>query len=252
MARKVIPLEDRLPQLKMERKKRASRRFAFYTLIFFLLMLSVIFFQSPLSRVNQIRISGEQIASEASILKASGISNATHIWDVHAQSITRKLQKVPSVAHATITVSFPNIVTIRVQEYGRKAYLLRQGRYYPILENGSKLSMLPKGKLPMDAPVLIGFNQTEALKRVAEGLSHVPRAIIHNISDIHYIGHASSGNDLILYMNDGNKVVASTRTFATNIRVYPEIAANLPKGKTGTIHLSVGSYYVPDSKQVGK
>ncbi|MFT8361740.1 MAG: FtsQ-type POTRA domain-containing protein [Sporolactobacillus sp.] len=251
MARKIISLEDRLPQLKKERKKKANRRFALYALVFFLLLIAVVYFQSPLSRVTDIQVSGQQIASKASVLKASGLSMRTHIWDVHAAAIENGIRKLPSIEHAAVSISFPNRVSIRVQEYGRKAYLLRGGRYYPILENGSTLPALRAQQLPMDAPILIGFHKKEALKQVAEGLAHIPQAIIHTLSDIHYIHRASSGNDLMLYMNDGNKVVASTRTFAQNIRLYPEIAANLPKGRTGTIYLSVGSYYVPDSESTG-
>ncbi|MFX3618384.1 MAG: cell division protein FtsQ/DivIB [Sporolactobacillus sp.] len=251
MSRKVVPLEDRLPKLKEERKQKANRRFVFYATIFFLLILSVVYFQSPLSRVNHIAISGEQIASAKRILHVSGISSGTHIWDIHSKNVQRQIQKLPSVQKARVSIAFPNRVEIRVQEYSRKAYLMKDGHYYPILQNGAVLSRLPGGKMPADAPMLIGFHEGHALKNVAEGLSHIPLSIIHSISDIHYINNRSGGNDLILYMNDGNRVVASTQTFAKNIRVYPEIAANLPKDHAGIIHLSLGTYFVPDHHQAG-
>lgn len=68
--KKVVALENRLPQLKKERKQRANRRFAFYASLFFLLILIVVYFQSPLSRVHSISVSGEQIVSEDQVIKA--------------------------------------------------------------------------------------------------------------------------------------------------------------------------------------
>ncbi|MFT8871440.1 MAG: FtsQ-type POTRA domain-containing protein [Sporolactobacillus sp.] len=246
MARKIISLEDRLPQLKAERKRKANRRLVFYASIFFLLILFVIYFQSPLSRVHDFTVIGNQIADRQTILTASGITADTHVWDVHAKEAARRIEALPSVRQATVTFVLPLSVVIRVKEYERKAYLLKNGRYFPILENGQTLASLAAQKVPADAPILEGFTRRKALQAVAEGLSKIPLPIVHSISDIHYSAHSTAGDDLLLYMNDGNRVVASTATFAKKIVLYPEIAANLPKGQTGTIHLSVGSYFVAD------
>lgn len=244
--KKVVALEDRLPQLKKERKQKANRRFAFYASVFFLLILVVVYFQSPLSKVHSVTVKGEQIVSGVKVIKTSGISNKTHIWDIRKKAVEKKIESLPTVQSATVEKKFPNQVLIKIKEYDRKAYLQKNGNYYPILQNGAILSKLQKGKMPVDAPVLFGFSKSAALKNVAEGLDTISRQMTHNISDIHYIGKSGSGDDLILYMNDGNKVVASTRTFVQNIKLYPEIAANLPKGKHGTVHLSVGTYFIPN------
>lgn len=242
---KVVPLEDRLPQLKKERKQKANRRFIFYATVFFLLILIVVYFQSPLSRVRHISVTGEQIAGTESVVRASGISQKTHIWDIRTDEAEKKIEKLPTVKSAEVRTNFPNQVNIQIKEFNRKAYLFKGGRYYPILQNGAILSEMPEDKLPVDAPVLVGFENPEMLKKVAEGLSGLPQQVIHSISDIHYINSQAGEDDLVLYMNDGNRIVASTRTFAKNIRLYPGIAANLPEGTHGTIHLSVGSYFVP-------
>ncbi|GGL44742.1 cell division protein FtsQ/DivIB [Sporolactobacillus putidus] len=245
--KKVVPLEDRLPQLKKERKQKANRRFIFYASFFFLLILVVIYFQSPLSKVSQISVSGEQLASSGQVIQASGISDQTHIWDVRPATAENRIEKLPTVQTASVRTVFPNRVTIQIKEYDRKAYLEKNGGYYPILQNGALLGKLPGSGLPVDAPILYGFSRQAELSAVTEGLAKIPQQVIHSISDIHYIPGPTNNDNLVLYMNDGNRVVASTTTFVKNIQLYPEIAANLPKGAHGTIHLSVGSYFVPDS-----
>ncbi|MCO7126299.1 FtsQ-type POTRA domain-containing protein [Sporolactobacillus shoreicorticis] len=249
--KKVVALEDRLPQLKKERKRKANRRFAFYASLFFFLILIVVYFQSPLSRVHSIAVEGEQIVSSDKVIKVSRITNKTHIWDIRKKAVAQNIEKLPTVRTAVIEKEFPNQVKITITEYTRKAYLQKDGNFYPILQNGAVLSKLQSGKLPVDAPVLFGFSKSGPLKKVAEGLSKISRQMAHNISDIHYIGKSGSADDLVLYMNDGNKVIASTQTFAQNIKLYPEIAANLPKGKPGTIHLSVGTYFIPNDTEQG-
>lgn len=242
---KVIPLEDRLPQLKKERKQKANRRFALYATIFFLLILAAVYFQSPFSRVSQISIEGQQIVSKEKVLQASGISNATHIWDVRSVNAENRIEKLHTVRKAMVHVAFPGAVTIRIQEYARKAYLLKNGKYFPILQNGTLLGPLQGTAMPMDAPVLVNFSDASALKAVSEGLTVFPAQLVHSISDIHYINSPGDPDNLMLYMNDGNRVVANTKTFAQNMKLYPEILANLPKGEHGTVHLSIGSYFVP-------
>jgi cell division protein FtsQ len=243
--KKVIPLEDRLPQLKKERKQRANRRFVFYAAVFFILILGIVYFQSPLSRINRIIVQGPQIVTRQDVIEASGITRQTHIWDIRSAQAALQIKKLPTVKSAAVTLSFPNTVYIRIQEFQRKAYLLRNGRYYPILQNGARLAPISGTTQPTDAPLLIGFNSIKALKAVGEGLTDLSPDLLHNISDIHYIANHAGNDDLILYMNDSNQIIASTKTFRKNIRLYPEIAANLPKGKKGTIHLSVASYFVP-------
>ncbi|WP_010631030.1 cell division protein FtsQ/DivIB [Sporolactobacillus vineae] len=243
--KKVIPLEDRLPQLKKERKQRANRRFVFYAAVFFILILGIVYFQSPLSRVSRISVKGPQIVTRQDVIQASGITRQTHIWDIRSARAAAQIRKLPTVKSAAVHLSFPNTVSIRIQEYQRKAYLRKGGKYYPILQNGTRLTPISGTAQPTDAPILIGFNSAKALKAVGEGLTGLSPDLLHNISDIHYIANHAGSDDLILYMNDNNQVVASTKTFRRNIRLYPEIAANLPKGKKGTVHLSVASYFVP-------
>ncbi|RYM07313.1 FtsQ-type POTRA domain-containing protein [Sporolactobacillus sp. THM7-7] len=248
--KKVVPLEDRLPQLKKERKQKANRRFAFYASVFFLLILIVVYVQSPLSKVQDITVSGQQLVDSGKVISASGISADTHVWDIRAEDAEKRIEKLPTVQKASVRSHFPNRVTIRIQEYKRKAYLYKGGGYVPILQNGTMLKKIPNGKLPVDAPVLFGFNHPSALKTIAEGLGKIPQQVIHSISDIHYISKPPGEDNLLLYMNDGNRVVASTDTFEKNITLYPEIADHLPEnGPRGTIHLSVGSYFVPDNAQ---
>ncbi|WP_052363785.1 hypothetical protein [Geomicrobium sp. JCM 19037] len=65
---KVISVQDRIPALKEQRKKRANRRLILYVSIFFILIAAVVYFQSPLSHIQTIQVEGQEIGEEQEIL----------------------------------------------------------------------------------------------------------------------------------------------------------------------------------------
>ncbi|MBM7644269.1 cell division protein FtsQ [Scopulibacillus daqui] len=243
--KKVIPIEDRIPKLKEQRKQKSNRRFIFYIVIFFMLILIVIYLQSPLSTVREIKVMGQHFIDNGKIVKASGLTTKDHYWDIDTRDVEKRIEKLPTVSSAHVKKVFPNKVVINLKEYHRIAYLKKDNKYIPILENGALLTKKNDQHLPVSAPILIGWKNNHQLKEMAKQLSKTPPSIISQISEI-YPGAANSGSDSItLYMNDGFKVLASISTFSKKITEYPELVKKIPKNTQGVIHLQVGSYFEP-------
>ncbi|TCP29093.1 cell division protein FtsQ [Scopulibacillus darangshiensis] len=247
--KKVIPIEDRIPKLKQQRRQKANRRFIFYITVFFILILAVIYFESPLSTISKITIEGNHYTPKQKVLKESGLSTDSHYWDIEPDKVAARIEKLPTVQSVDIQKVFPSNVTIKVKEFQRIAYLDKDGSYIPILENGSLLPRLGKGQLPINAPLLIGWKQDEHLKNMAKQLSKSPQAIIHNISEIHPAPKKGGDETVMLYMNNGLKILANISNFSEKILAYPGIAEKLPKGTKGIVHLQVGAYFKPDQAQ---
>lgn len=241
--KKVIPIEDRIPKLKQQRRQKSNRRFIFYITVFFILILIVVYFQSPLSTINNITVEGEHYSNKGTILKLSQLTTDSHYWDINPDAVAKRIEKLPTIASAKIIKSFPSKVTISVKEYHRIAYLDKNGAYIPILGNGAYLPKIDKGKLPINAPLLIGWEQDDDLKRMAEQLSEIPQSIVHDISEIHLKPDLGSDETILLYMNNGLEVLANISTFSEKIKSYPSIIEKLPKGAKGVVHLRVGAYF---------
>ena len=92
---KVITIEDRIPRLKEERKRKANRRFILYLSLFFLLILLVVYLQSPLSKVGKIDIQGNFYVSDADILKAGQITENTSFWNISKTKLNSQMSKSP-------------------------------------------------------------------------------------------------------------------------------------------------------------
>lgn len=241
--KKVITLENRIPKLKNERKQRANRRLIFYLSFFLFLLLTVIYFQSPLSDVKVIEIEGNRYLSDEKIIATSKLGNRTSFWSVNKQKIEEEIMSLIEISDVSISRKFPYTVIIEVHEYTRVAYFVTDGKFYPILESGLKLGEKSIMGFPSDAPLLIGWNTGNELAEMAAELSYLPESLIHRISEIYYTPDEVDPLRITLYMNDGYKVSSTIRHFSKRIAPYPAIVSELDPNKKGIIHMKMNPYF---------
>jgi cell division protein FtsQ len=76
----------------------------------------------------------------------------------------------------------------------------------------------------------------------------MPESVKNNISEIHNAKTKINPYRIKIDMNDGNKIIADTRTVDKKMKYYPSIASQMKK--KGVIDLEVGAYSYPfDSKK---
>lgn len=247
-ANKVVPIENRIPKLKEQRKQKANRRFIIYITLFFLLILIVIYLNSPLSLIGSISVKGNHYVSTKEILTTSKISRSTHIWDVHSSQLQNHIKTIPAISSVHMKRVFPNKLIITVHEYRRIAYLKNEKGYVPILENGSFLPNLQKGSIPINAPILVHWQKGKVLNQFAKKLSECKPEILTQISEFDYTPIKDDDQAITLYMNDGNKVLADINNFDKKIVYYPEILASLNKGDKGIVDMRIGMRFTPYAK----
>ncbi|WLR52252.1 FtsQ-type POTRA domain-containing protein [Bacillus tianshenii] len=240
---KIVSLEDRIPKLKEQRKKKANRRFIFYIVFFFVMIAAIVYVQSPLSKVSSLEVSGNRYISSEEIITLSGLSKQDNIWKVDEEETARKIEKHPEIKSVTVDKHFINTVEFLVEENARTAYLLREGKFHPILETGKILPALDSADVPVAAPVLMNWEPSEALQEMAAELRKVPPSIMNNIAEIHHTPMKSDQLHVTLFMNDGQEVSITVRNFAEKITAYPAIASRLKPEQKGVIHLEVGAYF---------
>ena len=239
---KVVLLHDKLPTLKERRKKRSNRRLIFFLSFFFLLILTVVYFQSPLSHVQGIEVTGNRYVQDDVIMKASGISSGTSIWDIGEDNIER-IKEISEIKDVTIKQVFPNKVEIIIDEFERTAYLYSDGKYFPIIETGRFLEALPKEELPVDAPILKNWEQGSEVEELTSELVKLPASITALISEIYYAPTQSDSLRIKLFMNDGHEVHSTIDKFSERMIDYPAIASGIDEGAKGIIHMRLTPYF---------
>jgi cell division protein FtsQ len=238
----VVSIEERIPKLKQHRKKKANRRLIFLLALFLLMILSVIYFQSPLSHVKHIEVKGNELVPSDTIISTSEIKQGMNVWSVNKKETAARLNELPEIKNAQVKMSFPNSFIIEVEELDKKAYILKDNKFYIILENGKVLN---KGtdSIPVDAPLLRGFKEDKVLKKMISELGELPKEVRHLISEINLTPKKTDQYHVTLFMNDGYEVSATIRTFSEKMEHYPSIVSQLDPSKKGVIDLEVGSYF---------
>ncbi len=238
----LVSLEDRIPKLKQMRKKKANRRLIGLLTIFFLLIFSIIYLQSPLSRIQSIKVEGNAYLTDKEIIKQSGLEIDENIWEIKSNKIETMIKKHPEIKDVKLKKGFPNHITLEVSEYKYTAYVQKGKEYYPILSNGKILDK-KLSHIPDSGPLLVSFNEGKPLSIVIGQLEKMSEDVMNSISEIHHNPSKTDKTKVTLYMNDGFEVTASGETLADKLVHYAAIVSQLEEGSKGVIDLEVGSYF---------
>lgn len=240
--KKVVSLEDRIPTIKEHRRRKANRRLIFVISVFFFLIACVVYFQSPLSHIQSIRVAGASSIPKKDVIKKSGIAHGENMWKVDLGEAAARLKKDPEIKDAKLRRGFPNKIYIEVGTYRRVAYAASGTSFRPVLENGAVLRR-EESFNHSGAPILTGFIKSSHLKEIVGQLKKLDPAIINAMSEICYTPKKTDGYHITVYMNDGFEVSATMRTFAEKMALYPSIISQLDPSVKGVIDLEVGSFF---------
>ncbi|MCJ8006181.1 cell division protein FtsQ/DivIB [Lederbergia wuyishanensis] len=237
---KVLSLEDRIPKIKEHRKRRANRRLIFLLTLFFLLIVCVVYIQSPLSQINKIEVYGNNLVSKNEITKVSSLKKGDNIWKVNKGQASKKIMELPEVKKAGVRLEFPNNIVIDIKEYSPIALIVSDKEFLPVLENGT---ILKNSTMLADAPLLINFKKGPFLDELAAQLKDIPSEILNAVSEIHYEPKETDKYHIYIFMNDGFEISATITTLSTKMIHYPSIVSQLDPKVKGVINLEVGSFF---------
>lgn len=240
---KIVAIEDRIPKLKEQRRRKANKRLIFLLFLFFTLIAVISYVQSPLSHVKKITVKGNELLSTDEIIKIAEISKKTNIWSVKKDTISVNLLKMNVIKHAEVTIKWPNTVVVEVQERNKIAYLESDNSYFPVMENGKVLKDREVSEIPVNAPILFKFKEDVILKEMVTALEELPVEVLNAISEVHYTPKKTDQYHISLFMNDGFEVSATLRSFSEKMIHYPSIISQLDPSIKGIIDLEVGSYF---------
>ena len=248
---KVVTLEDRIPKIREMRKQKANRRLVLSLSLFFILLSFIIYSQSSLSKVSSISVQGQQYVESETIVKVSEIKEGTtSFFQVKKADVESRIEELQEIKSATVKKELPNSIHIDSEEYKRIAYILNNGTYTPVIENGDILSSSTIDILPHDAALMIGWNNKVKVDEFINELMKLPESVIYAISEAHFTPNETDPNHITLFMNDGFEVSGTIHNFASKMASYPSIIAQLDPEQKGVINIEVGVFFKPYDVEV--
>lgn len=239
-AREHQPISNKVVGIKKQRRNSSKKRISVLVWIFGLVLLVMIYIISPLSKVTDITISGNNELSNERVEKATTIWRGRLIWTAFfAQRHLEHEAKIrdPQIRSLKVKLRGPQSVHVAITENN----LLGEGQIgkqkYAVLTNG-QLQLTTAQNTNIDFK---GFEKNrEQLKILGQQLGKLKPVIYHGISSIEYQPTKESPHQIILYMKDGNTVKANLTNVGDKLKYYPSILTKM-KGQ-GVVDLRVGAY----------
>lgn len=241
---------EKIPQIQKnkKRKKKTNKRLLLLMGMLFIALLGVLFFRSPLSKVQEIAVSGNSTVTESEIIERSQIKKGMQFFNVNEEKVINSVKGLPAIKSVRLVKKFPGRIIIEVKENQRVAFLLDEsGEIFPILENGKLLTYREWNNQFIDRPIVRSEFDKSLLPKLAEELIKVDQSTLSKISEIVHMPTDTDPYQVYLYMKDGNEVRSSLINFHRYISAYEPFVLGLEKEgvKKGIITLREGMWYSP-------
>lgn len=124
---KIVNIEERIPKIKEQRKQKANRRLISFILLFFIMVLIIIYLQTPISKISSLTITGNEHVPTKQLVKLSQIKEGeTEFWNLNKDLTADHIKQNKLIKSVSIKKHFPNKVSIAVKEYANIAYLQKE------------------------------------------------------------------------------------------------------------------------------
>ena len=200
-------------------------------LLFFMIVLAVLFFQSPLSKIERIEIAGHRYTTAEEIGQAIGVSVGDSFFAATESAMERRAAALPYIRGAEVDKRFPGTVEVSVAEYGEVAYIVgRDGVLKALLENNEEVLPLPGEPLP-PLPVLVNWEGHEELRgRLARQLAAIPGLLLADISEINPDPSVSYPDRIRIYTRSRFSVTTTVSYLPAKIETMRTIIGSKPPG----------------------
>ncbi|MNH96158.1 Cell division protein DivIB [compost metagenome] len=246
-----LPIPDPKP------KSRSNKKLLIFLFLFFITVLIILFFQSSLSKVSEIEITGNELIISETIGQAAGINIGDHFFAISSNEVEGRIKEaLKMMKEVSVTRHFPGVVSIEVKEYPRVAFQFSaDGKTEAVLADGVALAV-PSTDFPIDKPILTGWSDNDPNKaQLCKVLGELPASALSDISEIIPDATDSYPDKIKMFTRSKFEVYTTIAYLPGKIDSLPGMIASL-RGEsvtTGFINMLEVDNHAPfDSDEVQK
>ena len=224
----------------LEKIKRKKRRELIFIVTLFLIVIAVfsLLFSNYL-KLKTIEVEGNNQITKEEILEAGNINNNLRTWSIKDDEIRNNIQSRFEIFKSVIVQSkLPSTIKVKVEEYSFIAQNKKEdGSLEIIMENGKPYSGIVRNNYNL--PILENFKDDKSkLDEVYKNLNKLKEDVRLQISEI----INDEGDNVTIYMKDGQKVKALRASFSDKLNYYDEISKYIEDKNNTTLNLINGAY----------
>lgn len=224
----------------LEKIKRKKRRELIFIVTLFLIVIAVftLLFSNYL-KLKTIDVEGNNQITKEEILEAGNINNNLRTWSIKDEEIQKNIQsRFEIFKSVSVQSKLPSTIKVKVEEYNFIAQNKKEdGNIEIIMENGMPYS----GKIRnnYNLPILENFkDDSDKLDEIYRNLNNLKEEVRLQISEI----INDDGDNVTIYMKDGQKVKALRASFSDKLNYYDEISKYIEDKNNTTLNLINGAY----------
>ena len=224
----------------LEKIKRKKRRELIFIVTLFLIVIAVftLLFSNYL-KLKTIDVEGNNQITKEEILEAGNINNNLRTWSIKDEEIQKNIQsRFEIFKSVSVQSKLPSTIKVKVEEYNFIAQNKKEdGSIEIIMENGMPYS----GKIRnnYNLPILENFkDDSDKLDEIYKNLNNLKEEVRLQISEI----INEDGDNVTIYMKDGQKVKALRARFSDKLNYYDEISKYIEDKNNTTLNLINGAY----------
>ena len=224
----------------LEKIKRKKRRELIFIVTLFLIVIAVfsLLFSNYL-KLKTIEVEGNSQITKEEILEAGNINNNLRTWSIKDEEIQKNIQsRFEIFKSVSVQSKLPSTIKVKVEEYNFIAQNKKEdGSIEIIMENGMPYS----GKIRnnYNLPILENFkDDSNKLDEIYRNLNNLKEEVRLQISEI----INDDGDNITIYMKDGQKVKALRSSFSDKLNYYDEISKYIEDKNNTTLNLINGAY----------
>ena len=224
----------------LEKIKRKKRRELVFIVTVFLIVIAVftLLFSNYL-KLKTIDVEGNNQVTKEEILEAGNINNNLRTWSIKDDEIQKNIQeKFEIFKTVSVESKLPSTIKVKVEEYNFIAQNKKEdGSYEIIMENGK--TYIGKIRNNYNLPILENFkDDSDKLEEIYKNLNSLKEEVRLQISEI----INDEGDNVIIYMKDGQKVKALRASFSDKLNYYNQISKYIEDKNNTTLNLINGAY----------
>ena len=224
----------------LEKIKRKKRRELIFIVTLFLIVIAVftLLFSNYL-KLKTIDVEGNNQITKEEILEAGNINNNLRTWSIKDEEIQKNIQsRFEIFKSVSVQSKLPSTIKVKVEEYNFIAQNKKEdGSIEIIMENG--MSYSGKIRNNYNLPILENFkDDSDKLDEIYRTLNNLKEEVRLQISEI----INNDGDNVTIYMKDGQKVKALRASFSDKLNYYDEISKYIEDKNNTTLNLINGAY----------
>ncbi len=240
---------------KPEEPEHFNRKWIVGLVLFISAILIVMFFNSSLSRLQEIRVEGIDVLSNQEVLDLAGVSKGNSYFVPTVTTIQKRVMSSPVVKTMQVEKSFPGEMVIRIEEFAKVGYQLDSSGVTRVrLSNGTAIVWKTEQRF-IDRPLLTGWKDDQPeLLLLVRTLSEIPMQHLAEISEIRPFASFAYPEKIKLYTRDGYEVHTTIGYLKKKIGFLRQIILQVEENQyqRGYIELLEADVFRPFSEDVQK